>query len=1277
MASVTILIKTATVVPAFGFDKDKFPSITMGVQQDAEDELSSDSKTEPITCESDGMAFPKPMTLEKLPRGATAQNVTFTFRGNVLGSTLGKSILSVADLVKHADFAVALKEQAIVLKHSAAPCPLRVDIDGVSGGALDGAMLSLDLDILEGSKAEAAKTVAAGDTRHANVFFAARSVLATRGGKTDTFCRLVLVTDSGAEHEVGRTETVMDDLSPDYNTYISLSYSLETATDEKSRTHLRFEICDPGTLSDEDKKKLANSPSKVRKNSGAYTVIGAQEEKLYDVHKKIEQQAGLYREVKQLVQLGELKGQIKDDQKNVDKGKYGQLAVVIEGVNTSDECVSFILGASKLYTNKLSMAPDPFLRIYRRLEASKGPVIEGIPNRCPVYASNYVAHTREASWSTTSIPMSLFTNGSMDAKMIIEVWDYQLNAEDRLIGSCEMTASAMLTNEHGDGPKDPRKQTYVKKHDLIPPSFFAATGSSVDRMASFVTGGIASKPGTFSVFQARKFTSPDLAAQHTDCFDVDTVLREKKASQPVVWEPLKDRRAKTIAKMRAGILVVDVTCGSRLAKSYRNFKNSFATCGVQKLIYRFAPFYKARKFVGAKFGTAFEAYFAFSYSLIQLNLLIALIWFLFIVFPQYILMDPNIVCDLINAFNVRAIAERAMAFSQQVAEAAGTNLTTSGVNLEEALGSCSPPVNSTFIPGVLAYDGYLPRISLDRLQSSFGIDAFGSDSYYFLDFAYVCCIFVMMSISLFTVVCRLGSQIGAVRETGSAARADGTGQVMEAIFGGWDHLATREGAVRQMRYSLCTQMKEGMGEAVRAAARKAKIKTNKEKRNAFLMRATSMTLSIIFVVCSVTIVFFVTSPSGALPAFIPSIMAEAPPGHLRDVRGFLEELAATFSLPIPIHTVIATLINVSSPIFIKLFVALEQWDSPETVIRQVLIRQILLKLANLIVIFQAQRIGSITQLQPVNPADGIDRCPESTASTQFIQLLIIDAIIAGPVNFVVKGLLYFPIKLCRKKPLGPLGKKGFVDLPTEIVNICYRQTMLVVGSLVSPWLFFVGIFSNTLIYFTKYLTISTMMQPPKKPFKASSIKKFFYGVLLLANIVGIYPVANFLTAHNNPNCGPLRDYKCAFEQSQYGFGKEAELGGAGFGKAVVAEASYCNEQFLQQRSNYAAFMEVLLPPPSERVDPMQALQALTGSGNSTLFSSLGGCDFQCIFSLVFSSIFSGVTMLMLTLLLCICVFFIRRQARRLTRELDAANEECSQEHHDKVKLLRYAGVSLD
>ena len=37
-------------------------------------------------------------------------------------------------------------------------------------------------------------------------------------------------------------------------------------------------------------------------------------------------------------------------------------------------------------------------------------------------------------------------------------------------------------------------------------------------------------------------------------------------------------------------------------------------------------------------------------------------------------------------------------------------------------------------------------------------------------------------------------------------------------------------------------------------------------------------------------------------------------------------------------------------------------DSPETVIRQVLIRQILLKLANLIVIFQAQRIGSITQL---------------------------------------------------------------------------------------------------------------------------------------------------------------------------------------------------------------------------------------------------------------------------------------------------------------------------
>ena len=39
------------------------------------------------------------------------------------------------------------------------------------------------------------------------------------------------------------TEKIFDELSPEYNSYVSLKYS---APDKDSKVLLRFEICDPG-----------------------------------------------------------------------------------------------------------------------------------------------------------------------------------------------------------------------------------------------------------------------------------------------------------------------------------------------------------------------------------------------------------------------------------------------------------------------------------------------------------------------------------------------------------------------------------------------------------------------------------------------------------------------------------------------------------------------------------------------------------------------------------------------------------------------------------------------------------------------------------------------------------------------------------------------------------------------------------------------------------------------------------------------------------------------
>ena len=131
-------------------------------------------------------------------------------------------------------------------------------------------------------------------------------------------------------------------------------------------------------------------------------------------------------------------------------------------------------------------------------------------------------------------------------------------------------------------------------------------------------------------------------------------------------------------------------------------------------------------------------------------------------------------------------------------------------------------------------------------------------------------------------------------------------------------------------------------------------------------------------------------------------------------------------------------------------------------------------------------------------------------------------------------------------------------------------------------------------------------------------------------------------------------------------------------QVALQNTTACNAMFMEKRSNYAAFVETLLPVTLADYDPISALVDASVSGNSSRLENLQReCHFGCLLSLVLSAIFSSVTLLMVTIVMCISLYFVRRQARRLVKELDKANDECAKEHHDKVKLLRYAGVSLD
>jgi len=304
-------------------------------------------------------------------------------------------------------------------------------------------------------------------------------------------------------------------------------------------------------------------------------------------------------------------------------------------------------------------------------------------------------------------------------------------------------------------------------------------------------------------------------------------------------------------------------------------------------------------------------------------------------------------------------------------------------------------------------------------------------------------------------------------------------------------------------------------------------------------------------------------------------------------------------------------------------------------------------------------------------------CPEDDAGKTFLLLVIMDAFVAILLTYLPRALPYYLGKL-----VGVEMRKGLFFLPKEIVDICYRQVLLIIGSLVAPWLFVVGLITNIVVYFVKYGSVATVYRAPDVPYKATNMKKLFLTVLLASNLVAIVPVAQFLTARNNPNCGPLRTYECAM---QYHF-KNGNPYDPTDTQCVSEDqkallnlnaSNACLDQIVTNRQNFEAFREVLLPVSLAAVDPFAALSA-AAEGNSTLINQLAAsCDTWCVISVILSAIFSSVAMIFVSLLLCICLCFARAQSRRLNRQLDHANDECAAEHHDKVKLLRYAGVSLD
>ena len=240
-------------------------------------------------------------------------------------------------------------------------------------------------------------------------------------------------------------------------------------------------------------------------------------------------------------------------------------------------------------------------------------------------------------------------------------------------------------------------------------------------------------------------------------------------------------------------------------------------------------------------------------------------------------------------------------------------------------------------------------------------------------------------------------------------------------------------------------------------------------------------------------------------------------------------------------------------------------------------------------------------------------------------------------------------------------KKGAPELqiPVEITKLLYRQMLLWIGMLISPFIFGLGLLSTFVLYWVQYVTCVWFHKRPKEisdHFAAGDAVRDFYSAFLVANAFAFVPFLLFATYPTNPFCGPLRSQECA----------------VGFASNNLTA---CNNDAFNNRANYAWLVETLLPAP---LPPSTSVFAAAAAGvNATAAPPPPPpCDLGCWFKWVFNLLISTEVLIPVCMLFLVCVIFTSAVWARSAGELREARKELAIEYKDKKMMARYAGVAI-
>lgn len=247
-------------------------------------------------------------------------------------------------------------------------------------------------------------------------------------GKSDPFLVLFEKNPKTKKYkELGRTETIDNNLNPDWKTPIEAVY------DFGKKQTMKVEIRD---LDKNNTSELIGSAS--------FTLSTILTNKFYKI------------------EIKSPKG-----------SKSGQLFIEYEKIDKQPYRYNIDFKATKVKDIEWFSDSDPFLRIYKPEEAyKKKRKIREIPKNewCLVYESEPIADASNPDWAPFVVQASKFCYGDIDTLMRLELWDYSKSGKHNFIGMGffvvkDYIGKAGLVIKTYDSKKRPSGEIIVEKFE--------------------------------------------------------------------------------------------------------------------------------------------------------------------------------------------------------------------------------------------------------------------------------------------------------------------------------------------------------------------------------------------------------------------------------------------------------------------------------------------------------------------------------------------------------------------------------------------------------------------------------------------------------------------------------------------------------------------------------------------------------------------------------------------------------------------------------------------